>query len=164
MKQWLLFLCVTFICIAFIGWKEFYKTAKPNSRIIFSANNKAVTYSLEPKQHNTPGIIMSGNLISNSDFIYNICGGNTPVNNLQIQFAIRGTLKPGENEFNSGTTIIAYKSGDSTYFSDGKGFAFKVISYQNKVLNGTFSGTLKTQYGTPLIITNGKFINVPATE
>ena len=159
MKKWLFILCITFI-----GWQTFSKTNQPVSKIIFSFNSQAVVYSGAFNQANTSGISVSGQQISPTDSTYRIFCGNSSVDNLQMVFQTESTLKTGQVNFINGTTIIGYKKGDSTYFSDGTDFTIKVSSYNNKTLNGTFSGTLRTQYGTPIHINNGQFINVPSTN
>ena len=157
MKKWLFILCITFI-----GWQTFSKTNQPVSKIIFNANGQAVLYSGTFDQAKTTGIGVSSNQISLTDSTYRIFCGNSPVDNLQIVFQTESALKTGQVNFINGTAIIGYKKGDSTYFSDGTDFTIKVSSYNNKILNGTFSGTLKTQYGTSIHINNGQFINVPS--
>jgi len=159
MKKWLFILCVTFI-----GWQTFSKTNLPGSKIIFNANSQPVVYSGAFDQANTSGIGVTSNQISFTDSSYRIFCGNSSNDNLQIVFQTKSTLKAGQVNFINGTAIIGYKKGDSTYFSDGSDFTVKVSSYNNKILNGTFSGILKTQYGTAIHINNGQFINVPSTN
>lgn len=95
--------------------------------------------------------------------IYGILGGSSYFNNIVLSFQILGTLGPGHVDF-VGLPDVVYRIGDSIYIADEKTFTLNVSSYSNKLLNGTFSGVFKTQFGSSINITKGKFINVPTRK
>ncbi len=56
---------------------------------------------------------------------------------------------------------VEFRQDGNIYTSDGSGFSRTVTILENNKVNGTFSDDLLSQTGTPMSITEGKFIDLP---
>lgn len=153
------------IAIAFLGCNknDTPVSIQDNGSIKFNST----VYSGVLNQSNFTGVGMFSNPTTTTTTGYAITGGNGTLDNLIIQFRVNGTLTTGTIATVSPYTLVGYTKGDSVYVGDGTygtTISINVSDYSNKVLNGTFTATLKTAKGTSINITNGQFINVPTNN
>ena len=134
---------------------------QPSSYISFNNGTGNVKYKGQ-FAGNLTGVGYYNEYVSDTLYQYEVFGGAGEHDFITMVFLIKDTLALQASNYTTLLATITYTRGDSLYIAHLVNSTFHIDINNNNVLNGNFSGTLKTiSDADSVIITNGKIVNLP---